>query len=123
MPGVGKLSIRNMLQDKIARTLNIHELGKLPLPRDKQDAREFHIRPDAHAFHRRELLFRLIGDNLLTHYQLTSSEPVPVVTLTGETAVLDPDDVTLTDWLQILVQEQALVIGSTDIAREAFLAV
>ena len=46
-----------------------------------------------------------------------------MVTLTGETAVLDPDHVTLTDWLWILGWDQALVIDSTDIAREAFLAV
>ena len=46
-----------------------------------------------------------------------------MVTLTGETAVLDPDHVTLTDWLRILVREQALMLDSTDIAREAFLAV
>ena len=122
----GELSISNsavMLQDKIARTLNTHELGELRLPRDEQDAWGFHIRPDAHTFRRRELLIGLIGDNLLTHYQPTSSEPVTVATLTGETAVLDPDHITLTDWLRILVREQALVIDSTDIAREAFLAV
>ena len=46
-----------------------------------------------------------------------------MVTLTGETAVLDPDHITLIDWLRILVRDQALVIDSTDIAREAFLAV
>ena len=122
----GELSISNsavMLQDNTARTLNIHELGELCLPRDKQDAQGFHIRPDAHTFRHQELLIGLIGDNLLTHYQLTSSEPLTVVTLTGETAVLDPVHVTLTDWLRILVREQALGIDSTDITREAFLAV
>ena len=96
----GELSICNsavMLQDKIARALNTHELAELRLPRDEQDARGFYIRPDVHTFRRRQLLIGLIGDNLLTHYQLTSSEPVTVVTLTGETPVLDPDHVKLTD--------------------------
>ena len=53
----GKLSTSNsalMLQDKIARTLNTHELGELPLPQDEQDARRFNIKPDAHTFRRRE---------------------------------------------------------------------
>ena len=121
-----ELSICNsavMLQDKIVRTLNTHELGELRLPRDEQDVRGFHIRPDAHTFRRRELLIGLIGDNFLTRYRLTSSERVKAVALTGETAVLDPDHVTLTDWLRILVREQALVIESTDMAREASLAV
>ena len=59
----------------------------------------------------------------LIHPELTLSEPVPVVSLTGETAVLDPDHVALTDCLWVLIWEQALVIDSTDIAREAFLAV
>ena len=112
-----------ILQDKIARTLNTHELGELRVPRDEQDARGFHIRPDAHTFRRRELLVGLIGDNILKRYQLTSSEPVTIVTLTGETAVLDFEHVKLTGWLRILVREQALVINSTDIAREAFLAI
>ena len=71
-------------------------------------------------FRRRELLIGLISDNFLTHYQLISSEPVTVVTLTGEIAVLGLDHVTLTDWLRILVREQACVIDSTDIAREGF---
>ena len=74
----GELSICNsavMLQDKIARTLSTHELGELHLPRDKQDARGFHIRFDVYTFRRRELLIGLVGDNLLTHYQLTASEP------------------------------------------------
>ena len=122
----GELSICNsavMLQDKIASTLSTHELGELRLPRDKQDARGFHIRPDAYIFRRRELLIGLVGDNLLTHYQLTSSEPVKIVTLLGATAVLHPEHVTLTDWLRILVREQALVVDSTDMAREAFYAV
>ena len=47
----GKLSISNsavMVQDKIARPLNTHELGELRLPRDEQDAWGFYIRPDAH---------------------------------------------------------------------------
>ena len=112
-----------MLQDKIARTLNTHELGELRLPRDKQNALGFHIRPDAHTFRRRDLLIGMIGDNVLTHYQLTSSGPVTVITLTDESAVLDPNHVSLSDRLRILVWEQKLVIGSTDIAREAFLAV
>ena len=71
---IGELSISNsavMLQDKIARTLNTHELWELRLPRDEQDARGFHIRPDAHTFYSGELLIGLKGDNLLTHYQLT----------------------------------------------------
>ena len=118
----GELSICNsavMLQDNITGTLNTHELGGLRLPRDEQDVRGFRIRPDAHIFRRRELLIRLIGDNFLSHYRLTSSEPVTMVTLTGETAVLDPDHITLTNWLRIVVREQALVIDSTDMAREA----
>ena len=86
--------------DDIARTLNTHELGELCLPRDEHNAWGFHIRPDSNTFRRRELLIGLISDNLLTHYQLTSSETVAVVTLTGETAVPDPDHVTLTDWLR-----------------------
>ena len=75
----GELSICNnavMLQDKIARTLSSHELGELRLPRDDQDARGFHIHPDAYTFRRGELLIGLVGDNLLTHCQLTASEPV-----------------------------------------------
>ena len=122
----GEVSISNstvMLQDKIAWTFNTHELGELRLPRDKQNALGFHIRPDAHTFRRRDLLIGRIGDNVLTHYQLTSSGPVTVITLTDETAVLDPNHVTLSDRLRILVWEQKLVIESTDIAREAFLAV
>ena len=122
----GELSICNsavMLQDKIARTLSTHELGELRLPRDEQDARGFHIRPDAYTFRRREPLIGLVGDNLLTHYQLTASEPVKVVTLLGATAVLHPEHVTLTDWLRKLVGEQALIVDSTEMAREAFYAV
>ena len=111
------------LQEKTARILNTHELGELRLPLDEQDARGFHSRPDAHTFRRRELLIGLIGDKLLTNYQLTSSEPITVVTLTSETAVLDLDYITLTDWLRILDWKQALMIDSTDTAREAFLAV
>ena len=41
----GELSIRNsvvMLQANVARTLNTYKLGELRLPRDEQDAREFH---------------------------------------------------------------------------------
>ena len=68
-------------------------------------------------------LIRLLGDNLLTHYKLTASEPVKVATLLGATAVLHPDRVTLTDWLRILVREQALIVDSTDMAREAFYAI
>ena len=122
----GELSICNsavMLQEKIARTLSTHELGELRLPRDEQDAKGFHIRPDAYTFRRRELLIGLVGDNLLTHYQLTASEPVKVVTMLGATAVLHPELVTLTDGLRILVREQALAVDSTDMAREAFYAV
>ena len=122
----GELSIRNsavILQDKIARTVNTHELGELHLPRDEQDAQGFRFRPDARTFRRRKPLIGLIGDNLLTHHQLTSSEPVTVVILIGETTVLDPDHVTLTDWLRILVRKQALVIESTGIAWEYFLTV
>ena len=119
----GKLSVINstvMLQGNIAWTLNTHELGEIRLPRDEQDARGFHIRPDPHTFRRRELLIELIGDDPLKHYRLTLSKSVTEVTLTGETAVFDPDHFTLIDWLRILVREQALVIDSTDIAREAF---
>ena len=122
----GELSICNsavMLQDKIARTLSTHELGELRLPRDEKDARGFHIRPDAYTFRRRDILIGLVGDNLLTHYQLTASESVKVVTLLGATAVLHSEHVTLTNWLRILVREQALVVDSTDMAREAFYAV
>ena len=67
----GELSICNsaiILQDKIAKTLSTHELEELRLPRDKQDARGFHIRSDAYTFRRRELLIGLVGDYLLTHY-------------------------------------------------------
>ena len=46
-----------------------------------------------------------------------------MVTLAGETAVIDSDHVMLTDWLRILVREQALVINSTDIAREVVVQV
>ena len=52
----GELSINNtavMLQDKIARTFNTHELGELGelrLPRDEQNAWGFRIRPDSHTF-------------------------------------------------------------------------
>ena len=122
----GELSICNsavVLQDKITRTLNTHELGELRLPRDEQNARGFHIRPDAYTFRRRELLIGLVGVSLLTHYQLTASESVKVVTLLGATAVLHPEHVTLTDWLRILVREQALVVDSTDMVREAFYGV
>ena len=97
---IGELSVSNsvvMFQDKTARILNTHELGELRLRRDEQDARGFYIRPDAHTFRRRELLIGLIDDDLLTHYQLTSSEPVTVVTLTSEVTVLDPGHITLTD--------------------------
>ena len=93
-----ELSINNstmMLQDKIPWTLNTHELEELHLPRGGQDARGFHIRSDSHIFRRRKLRIGLIYGNLLTHYQLTSSEPVTVVTLTGETAVLNLEHVTL----------------------------
>ena len=68
-------------------------------------------------------LIRLLGDNLLTHFKLTASESVKIVTLLGATAVLHPDRVTLTDWLRILVREQALIVDSTDMAREAFYAI
>ena len=112
-----------MLQEKIARTLSTRELGELRPPRDEQEARGFHIRPDAYTFRRRELLIGLVGDNLQTHYQLTASEPVKVVTLLGATAVLHPEHVTLTDWWRILVREQALVVDSTDMARGAVYAV
>ena len=67
----GEISISNstvMLQDKIAWTLNTHKLGKLRLPQDEQDARGFHIQPDAETFRRWGLLIGLIGGNLLTHY-------------------------------------------------------
>ena len=58
---------------------------------------------------RRELLQELIGEDLGTHIELTSSGIVEVPTLDGSFAQIRAQDVKATEWLRTFVRELSLI--------------
>ena len=119
---VGELTMNNgavLLQDRIARTLNAVNQGIFKLPDDQTNGSSFVSTTANCSPQRRELLVDLISDQLLTHHQMTSGEPVIIYSIAGKRIEVEADEVTITEWLRLLVREAALVRGAATSARHA----
>ncbi|CAM9599048.1 unnamed protein product, partial [Sphacelaria rigidula] len=64
--------------------------------------------PDGMSSSRIELLSELLADYLGTHDELQSGRAVEVPTIHGSFITLQPDEVSVTEWLRKLVRESAL---------------
>ena len=101
-----KLSIHNnpvLFQDKVSRVLSNTDGGVWALTPDRPAASgRSYLRPELDSMTplRRELLQELIGEDLGTHIELTSSGIVEVPTLDGSFAQIRAQDVAATEWLR-----------------------
>ena len=124
-----KLSIHNnpvLFQDKVSRVLSNADGGVWALTPDRPAASGLsYLRPEVDNMTplRRELLQELIGEDLGTHIELTSSGIVEVPTLDGSFAQIRAQDVAATEWLRKLVREGMLQSGAREAAGAALASI
>ena len=121
-PSEGELTVSNSavtLQYKIATALSNTEYGALRLPEDQLIDGEWITQVDEYSARRREFLTELIVPYSHTYFALTSTGPVDVILVTGKQIQRPKNQVTLTDWLRLLVREEALDDSSLDYAKSA----
>ena len=128
-----KLSIYNnpvLFQDKVSRVLSNADGGVWALtPGCPAASGLSYLRPedrpevDNVTPLRRELLQELIGEDLGTHIELTSSGIVEVPTLDGSFAQIRAQDVAATEWLRKLVREGMLQSGAREAAGAALTSI
>lgn len=122
----GELSIANsavILQDQAWRVLRFLGRGVLNLPEDEYIDGRWVTQVDDHSYHRLELLLDLIASRFAAYTVFGSSDRVDVYRVSGVTECVPRDRVTVTDWLRILVRDQALTSVSEEYARDALAAI
>ena len=79
--------------------------------------------PDEYTPRRNEMLSEFVQGHLATRDAMDSEQPVEVWSITGEVMLKQKHEVTCTDWLRLLVREQALTSGARELAETALHAI
>ena len=125
-PSPGPLTEPNcavFLEEKLRSSFRTLESGVVRLEPDEMVNGVWTTMPDQYTPRRVELLSEFVHDHLATRDAMNSDEPVEVWSITGEVQRKQKEDVTGTDWLRLLVREQALTSISKELALAALDAV
>jgi len=109
-----------LFQDYVENKLAIAANGALRLPADVEvTPGKWITKLDRHSPSRRQLLKELVSEQLGVYDRLTSNGKVVVTRISGHQDLIEPDAVSMTDWLRIMVQEEATRDPSHSAAKEA----
>lgn len=125
-PSPGPLTESNcavFLEEKMRSMLRTLESGVVQLEKDELVDDVWTTVPDQYTPRRIEMLSEFIQGHLATRDGMDSDEPVEVWSITGDVQVKSKAEVTCTDFLRLLVREQALTSGAKELADAALDAV
>ena len=109
-----------MFQDYVKRVWKSTEKGMLALPPDVREVPgKWVTKPDRRSEERREVLIGLIDPGLKTHIMMTEGQPVQVFRISGQVDTIPQEEVTATDWLRLLVQEETRDKNASKAFKEA----
>ena len=111
-----------LLQEKVWSTVRHAEFAKLKLPEDVKVGKKWITRTDHTTRQHVDLLLELVAPGGTTAHAMSSGTKVRVHRISGGTDLVPHNEVTATDWLRLLVREQALMSDSAENAREALAA-
>lgn len=120
--GPGELSVENSavaLQQTVFGTLLNGDGGLLKMPVDQEVEGEWVTVADDLTSRRRELLVDLLHDHLPTYHTMQQDRDVRVFRISGKVNLVPSAQVTMTDWLRLIVREQGLANGYEDFAANA----
>lgn len=109
--GPSELSVDNsavVLQQTAFGTLLNGDGGLLKMPVDQKVEGEWMTVPDELTSRRRELLVDLLHDHLPMYHEMQQDRDVRVHRISGRLDLVPSSQVTMTDWLRLIVREQVL---------------
>lgn len=121
-PSSGPLTEANcavFLEEKVRSSFRTLESGVIKLEPDVLVDGMWTTVPDEYTQRRIEMISEFLHDYLATRDAMDSDEPVEVWSVTGQVQRKQKHEVTGTDWLRLLVREQALTSGAVGLAELA----